>query len=312
MNKSLLIVGSNSFFSKAILNHIFKNKKNYINKINNIILFSRKKNQNLIVEKLKKYFQITFLSGNILKIKSIPYAKYIIYCLLLKDFEKDLEATKYFIKLVKNQKKKSSIIYTSSGAVYGPNHSKNSKIKENLNLNSKNYLNYDSYKKKYALYKLKNEKLFKRLPNSKFKIVVLRCFAFVGKDLPSKKNFVIKDLIDNIIENKKVIVKSNYQIIRSYLHQEDLAKWLLKILFNIRKSYGIYNFGSDNTISIHKLAIYLAKKNNLKYKSSITNLKYLDNYVPNIKKLKKEFGLKLKFKSIEAISATIKEIKKLK
>ena len=310
MNNKLLIMGSNSFFSKAILNHICKNKKIYVKKFSTIILFSRRVNKNPIISTLKKYFNIIILKEDIFTIQSIPEAKYIIYCLLVEDFAKDFEASKRFIKLIKNFKIKSTIIYTSSGAVYGPNCSAYSKIKENSD--NKNFLNYNSYKKKYSLNKLKSEQLYKKLKILGFKIAILRCFSFVGKDLPGNKNYVIKDFVDSVIKSRTIYAKSNTPVIRSYMHQDDLARWLLHILFNIKKNFSIYNFGSDNPLSIHNLAKYLAKKYKLKYKSNFTQRKPIDNYTPNTDKIKKDFKLKLNFDSINATIKTISDIEKNK
>lgn len=310
MNNKLLIMGSNSFFSKAILNHIYKNKKKYIKKFSTIILYSRKINLNPIILILKKYFKIIILEEDIFTIKSIPEAKYIIYCLLVENFAKDFEASKRFIKLVKNYKIKSNIIYTSSGAVYGPNCSAYSKIKENSD--NKNFLRHKPYKKNYSINKLKSERLFKKLKILGFKIMILRCFSFVGKDLPNNKNYVIKDFVDSVIKSKTIFYKSKGEVIRSYMHQDDLARWLLHVLFNIKKNFSIYNFGSDNPLSIHNLAKYLAKKYKLNYKSNFIRGEAIDNYIPDIGKIKKDFKLKLNFDSINAIIQTILDIKKYK
>ena len=47
------------------------------------------------------------------------------------------------------------------------------------------------------------------------------------------------------------------------MHEEDLVRWLLKIINYSNKNCPIYNVGSDNAISISKLANLLSRKYNL-------------------------------------------------
>ena len=79
--------------------------------------------------------------------------------------------------MLKKLKKKTHIIFTSSGAVYGEKLSQNKKVKENINL-SKRFNFLDLKKRKYAYYKLKSESIFEKSSKKGFKISILRCFCF--------------------------------------------------------------------------------------------------------------------------------------
>ena len=94
------------------------------------------------------------------------------------------------------------------------------------------------------------------------------------------------------------------------MHQDDLAKWILTILLSNKKKYDIYNVGSDDPISIHKLAEILCKKYKINSTSNFISSDITDYYLPNIEKAKKVFGLKLRYNSLQAIFKTINKIKK--
>ena len=95
-SKSLLIIGGTGFFGKSILDY-FQNYNSL--KIKKIIIFSRRK-QNIQINKiLKKKIKIIKISGNILKIKKLPSADYVIYAAILKNYDQDLKAVKNYINL---------------------------------------------------------------------------------------------------------------------------------------------------------------------------------------------------------------------
>ena len=117
--KSLLLIGGTGFFGKSILKY-FSNSKFLKKKINKIIIISRKKLEEVdYIKKLKKNYNVVKINCNILKLKKIPFADYVIYCAILKNFKDDFLAVKNYVNLAKIYHRKSKILYTSSGAVYG-------------------------------------------------------------------------------------------------------------------------------------------------------------------------------------------------
>jgi nucleoside-diphosphate-sugar epimerase len=306
-SKSLLIIGGTGFFGKSILDY-FTNYNSL--KINKIIIFSRK-SQNIQIDKiLKKKIKIIKVSGNILNIKKLPSADYVIYAAILKNYKNDHKAVKNYLNLAKKYHLKSKILYTSSGAVYGKQPETNKGFKENY-LQFNNKISFKkSYKKEYSEIKLKNEKLFQQFGKEGAKVSIARCFSFVGPNLPLNTNYVIGNIINNILRNENIIIKANYKIMRSYMYSDDLVKWLFKILDHSNNLCPIFNVGSDNKVSIHKIANVLAKKYNLKVLSTKISSKKIDNYIPNINKAKKELGLKLSYNSQSAIFKNIKILSK--
>jgi dTDP-glucose 4,6-dehydratase len=306
--KSLLIIGGTGFFGKSILDYFKSNNHLAINKI---IIFSRKK-QNIQINKiLKKKIKIIKISENIRNIKKLPRADYVIYAAISKNFRDDYLALKNYTNLALKYHKNCKILFTSSGAVYGiqPNNIKG--FKENyLNFNKKkNFTN--SYKKSYSNLKLKSEKLFQELGTKGIKVSIARCFCFVGEYLPLNSNFIVGNFIKSILKKKNLNIKANYLINRSYMFSDDLARWLLKILYNSNKSCPIFNVGSDNKVRMDKIGKILAKKNHLAIDIPKITSKNFDNYLPNIMKAKKYLGLQNRYTSLEAILKTINVLKRL-
>jgi len=301
--KTLLIIGGSGFFAKSIIDNIYY--YSFFKKIKKIILLSRSVNKIKIDRTVNNKFKIKTIRGDISKLKKIPFADYIIYCAINYNYDEDYKAVKNYLNLAKKNHLKSKILYISSGAVYGKQPETNKGFKENY-LQFNNKISFKkSYKKEYSKIKLKNEKLFQQFGKTGAKVSIARCFSFVGPNLPLNTNYVIGNIINNILRNENIIIKANYKIIRSYMYSDDLVRWLLKILDNSSNQCPIYNVGSNNIISIHKVANLLAKKYNLKILSSKISLKKIDKYIPNIDKAKSELNLNINNSSLQAIQKTI-------
>ena len=204
------------------------------------------------------------------------------------------------------------MLYISSGAIYGKQLENTRGFKENY-FKFNNKISFKKgYKKEYSKIKLKNEKLFQKFGKIGGKVSIARCFTFVGEFLPRKSQYAAGDFIKSILNNQNLNIKADQQVIRSYMHEEDLVRWLLKIINYSSKNCPIYNVGSDNDISIFKLANLLSKKYNLNV--NLNNIKIsekkFDKYVPNIQKAKKELNLINNYGALSAIIKTIDILKK--
>jgi nucleoside-diphosphate-sugar epimerase len=304
-SKSLLIIGGSGFIGKSIISFLLSSDFSKI-KINKIFILSRGKlNINLKNIKLKKKIKIIKINFDLLKIKELPITDYVIYAAILKNFNKDHEAVKNYTYLAKKYHFKSKILYLSSGAVYG-------KLPKNKLGFSEDYLKFNKkknykygYKKEYSIIKLKNEKCFKKLAETGIKISIARCFTFVGQYLPKNSTFVINEIIKKILSKKKIIIKSDYKVVISFMHADDMVCWLLEILNKSNTSCPIYNVGSDDYVDIRELAFFLGKKYNLNVKTKSLNQNYIDRYFPRIYKAKKELNLCIKYNSFDAVQNII-------
>lgn len=275
--KRIIIVGSSGFVGKSLNN--FLSKKNY-----KIINFSRSNKR------------------DILKVKKLPKSDYIIYCIKTNDIKKSLYLFKHFKNLLKNYSKKIKILFFSSGSVYGPRF-RVRKFKETDKVSLKKIDNFDNYKKKYAKEKIYLEKEFIKLSKEGFKVAIVRGFAFYGKYI-LKYNYLISEIINAIKTKKELSIQS--RIFRSYMHANDMCKWLIKIVKNSSIECPIYNLGSDKRINLHKLIKFLNKK----YKSKIfiknKEDKKVDFYIPSINLAKSRLKLKNTMKFENAINSLLK------
>lgn len=308
--KSLLIVGGTGFFGKSIIDYLYNETK--INSIKKIIILSRSHNKIKIERHYKKKIKIHQIYGDISKLKKIPYADYVIYCVINSNFKEDFKGVCNYNNLAQKYHLKSKILYTSSGAIYGQQPKNLQQLKENYFLKHKRINFKNKNKNDYSLIKLKNEEVFNKLSNLEIKTSIARCFAFVGKYLPRDSNFAVGNLIQNILNKKDLEIKSDYYVIRSYMHAHDLARWLLKIVKNSNVKCPIYNVGSDKAVKIQDLAYILSKKYNLNLKLKKIKLSIEDKYVPSIQKAKKELKLRLKYNSLDAVNNVIESIQQNK
>lgn len=132
--------------------------------------------------------------------------------------------------------------------------------------------------------------------SSSFHFKIARCFAFVGPHLDQSGSFAIGNFIRDAKRNSAIEISGDGTPLRSYLYSKDLIVWLLKILFS-GKNLTAYNVGSDQSISISKLAEHvvaaLNPKLEIKVKLPKDAARPLEQYVPAIELAKRELGLEV-------------------
>ena len=309
MSKTLLLIGGTGFFGKSILKYFLYNINSLEKRFSKIIILSRGVVKTKIDRKINEKIRIIKIFADISKLKKIPFADYVIYCAINHNYNEDYKAVCNYFKLAKKYHLRSRVLFTSSGAVYGQQPKLIKKIKENYLLNNKRINFKDKNKNNYSITKLKNEEIFKKLAKSGIKVAIARCFAFVGKYLPRDSNYVVGNFIQNILNKKKIEIKSDYHVIRSYMYETDLVVWLFRIVKNSSLNCPIYNVGSDQEINIRNLAFYLSNKYKLPLKIEKIKLSFEDRYLPSILKAKKELNLKLQYSNFRAINEVIKGLK---
>lgn len=211
----------------------------------------------------------------------------------LENFDVIANGTNHILEFCKLKNIK-GILILSSGAVYGTVPQKIKKISEN-------YFGFPDLKdpgSAYGLGKLISEWMGSIYSNNYFfSCKYARIFAQVGPYLALNKQYVIGNLISNLINEDDLIIKGNGKVKRSYMYGADLIIWLLAILIRGKNNQS-YNVGSDQPISIIDLAKKIALNNNY----PITRIKILNekfsnfgnrDYIPNTSLAKKELSLRL-------------------
>ncbi len=307
LHYDFLIVGGSGFFGKSLLSYFnrnFKSKK--------ILILSR---SNSKID-IKNYPNINIgkIDTDIKNLKKIPSVKNIIYAATpssKSEYEKYGKSIienvnaglLHFSNLIKADKFDGNILYTSSGAIYGPQNS-NLPIKENAKINS--YEGFSNDKRIYAESKLYCEEIIKDLGILGFRTSIARCFAFVGEELPLTSHFVIGNIIDCLINKKIFMLKANSRVYRSFMHTDDLCNWLIKIIHSSSTQCPIFNVGSDEAFELRDLLMKINNEFGLNYKIKNNSAIGEDDwYIPSVDKIKKELDCNITLNLTESIKKII-------
>ena len=304
--KTVTFIGGSGFVGKSFLDAFNRGvlKKLKIKKLN---LISR--NINKIKKTKLSLKNVRLIAGDIGKIKSLPKSELIIYAAdstkidNIKNIKKFIFESKRsinnFCNIVKKNKK-TKVLYLSSGAIY--------------RFSKKNIQNSNSLKGKqlYAYLKHYSENEIKKLRQLKMKTSIARCFTFIGPWLPREANFAIGNFLDDVLKNKKINIKTESKVIRSYMYADDLIYWLTKICVNSRLDTPVFDVGSNKSLEIRNLGKLFSRLFKVKVQSKKITKNKIDKYVPNIQPARVKLGLKIKYNLKEAILLTIAKINEKK
>lgn len=201
-----------------------------------------------------------------------------------------------------------NFLLVSSGAVYGDSRHHAEGISENCHVMPDPLLPANAYgvakrgaEHLCSLYQLAHG----------IHIVVARCFAFVGPDLPLDVHFAIGNFIRDALWNDEIVVRGDGSPIRSYMYQDDLARWLSVLLTSGRPGEA-YNVGSDHAISVRDLAYcvrdVLSPQKTVRILGTCDARTDRNAYLPNISKARVDLGLALTFDLGSAIRTTGNEL----
>ena len=89
-------------------------------------------------------------------------------------------------------------------------------------------------------------------------ISIARCFCFSGIHLPLNAHFAIGNFVQNVIDDKDIIIKGDGTSVRSYLDQDDMSEWILEILRNDKFNKTTYNIDQKKVFQSENLLILLS------------------------------------------------------
>lgn len=314
---SLLVIGGSGFFGKSILDAYSRGLLKPWD-INLIYVIARRAKDLEVSNPELINKSIRLLNADICTCSELPFTDYVIHAAASTDAAKYInqpsverenieKGIENFCRLIRNFKQKNKILYVSSGAVYGKQPWYIDRIDEDYTDGNIEFL--DTPKRDYAIAKRKAESAIQQLGAQGHSVCIARCFAFIGKYLPRNQHFAIGNFIQSVIDAKEIYVNSERVVIRSYMYADDLVEWLMELVSHADTKCIAYNVGSDEAISIKELAQIIGKKYNLpvKINKTIKGNKYIDRYVPSIKKAKNK-TLLIKYKLVNAIDHTINQI----
>lgn len=196
------------------------------------------------------------------------------------------------------------VVYASSGAVYGQQPEEVTGLDEDAPLAGAEGL--VAYKRDYAQAKRLAEGRVARLGRERgVRVSVARCFTFVGPYLPRDGHFAIGNFLADGIAGRPVMVKAHAPVIRSYMHADDLVRWLLTIADNASVECPIYNVGSDEGVDVADLAQRVAARYGVEACVAERAASPTDRYVPAIGRAASELGLRLDLDLDRALDATV-------
>jgi len=283
----ILITGGTGFFGKSMLDYRFRHPEQTWPEW---IVLSR--NPNRFVQEystLANQRGVSFIAGDVRgfdapkgRLDAIIHAAAALNPALgaTEIMSATIEGTKHIIDIAKETGCK-RVLYTSSGAVYGPT---TAPLSEDAPFNPTS---------PYGQAKVEAEGL---LLSSGLDVKIARCFAFVGKYLDRTTYYAIGNFIHDALSGKDIVINGDGSPMRSYMYADDLVEWLFAILER-GKSGRPYNVGSPEAISIRDLATLV--RDTLGSKSEVNVLgrtvpgaaKY---YVPSIDRARRELGLTCK------------------
>lgn len=314
-NSNIFITGATGFFGKWLLETLM-HFNSHLGLNINIYALSRSPENFLRQFPYYKNEKINWLKGDIRSFE-FPYVKceYIIHAATDSDAKLNSESplimldtinegTRRVLEFARNKPELKSLLFTSSGAIYGQQPYSISKIKETDSF----HIDLNNPGSAYAEGKRLAElccSIYTKHYN--VPVVIARCFAFVGPHLPLNKHFAIGNFINDGLNVRNITISGDGTPQRSYMYAADLMVWLLTLLLE-GKSGDAYNVGSDTPISIYELALKIAdlfpgisviKLN--QNKSTDRN----QNYVPDVSQFKNKFGI---YQNIDLDSAVKKTI----
>ena len=127
-------------------------------------------------------------------------------------------------------------------------------------------------------------------------MTTLRPFTFCGPFQDINAPWALNSFISDALNHNPISISGNGKTKRSYMYGLDFAIWSLIILVNT-KSGEIYNIGSNQGVSLKKLAKEILKVANLneeiKLNTSLLEQVKEDSLVPSIDSAINDFGLEL-------------------
>lgn len=197
------------------------------------------------------------------------------------------------------------LLFTSSGAVYGPMFPGRGKLCEDTLIAPVSLAPAGAYAEAKRLAELICVIAGNELG---IEVKIARGFAFIGPFLPRDSHLAAAEFLKAALAGKEIVIRGHGRTIRSYLYGGDLATWLWTILFNGKPAHP-YNLGSDVPISIGELAKVIAEGCEsavpVRVLCQLEPNELIDIYLPDLTRARSELGLEVFTPIKKAVHASI-------
>jgi nucleoside-diphosphate-sugar epimerase len=133
------------------------------------------------------------------------------------------------------------------------------------------------------------EELSRELNTNDLKVSIGRLFTFSGNLLLQKDQYAITEFIKSGLSERLIKVKGNAETVRSYLHEDAMANWILRATINPVELNPL-QIGSNQPVTIKELAEYIAEITGAEVTYAPTS-QPPDIYLPNNEETRSSLGV---------------------
>jgi UDP-glucuronate decarboxylase len=309
---SLLLTGGTGFIGRALLRHW---ETNPADRPYRVVAISR--NPQAFAQSFPELAGVPWLDlrhGDVTVMNSLPRESFdtVIHAAAdstmgpqlspLQRYTQIVDGTRHLLDLAVAARARRFLLL-SSGAVYG-SRSAGQPDPEESDCNAPDPLNPENA---YGIAKRTAEHLGALAHREhELEVVIARCFAFVGRDLPLDVHFAIGNFIRDALWRESITVNGDGTPVRSYMDQRDLSRWLLALLCQGRAGQA-YNVGSDQSVNMadlaHLVRDMLAPSKSVHIEAA-KDFNFRSRYVPSTMKARSEMSLNLEHTLEESIANT--------
>ncbi len=178
-------------------------------------------------------------------------------------------------------------LFMSSGAVYGV---MSEKVEEEQPLHPVS---------PYGRGKMRAEELY---AESGLPTVAVRAFTLTGNHQDLNREYATSNFIKAALNGDPLVITGSGDTVRSYLHADEWVEWSLQLMLH---GAGVYNVGSEESITIRELAELVNEFFDGKPGIIDRGEGAGSFYLPNIGKIRRDFGLAPRYSGVEALKKVI-------
>lgn len=288
--RSLLVIGGTGFFGKSILDAA---RRGLLAPwaIDRIIVVAR--HTRVLAERFPDLLgpHVSLVDADAGTASALPLADYVIHAASSTDARRYVDdpaaeranivaAIDNYCAVAADTHRDSRIVYCSSGAVYGVQPAELEGLAEDHAWTAATSV--ADHKRDYAEAKRLAEARIAALGNTGVRVAVARCFAFVGAYLPRDQHFAVGNFLGDALAGRPVTVKARHAVWRSYMHADDLVRWLMRLADHASPACPVVNVGSDEAVLVGDVAQRVADRFGTVAAVPAIVEPAVDRYVPSI------------------------------
>lgn len=307
--KSLLLIGGSGFFGKSFLDaHRRRLLKPW--SVNSIFVVARSASALRREHPDLVGADVTLVDADAGRVDELPVADFVVHAASSTDARRYAEdpkaesanilaAVDNYVRVAERLHRSSKIVFASSGAVYGQQPADLLKISEDFAPGVAGEV--ADHKRDYAKAKRLSEARIAALGASGISTAVARCFAFIGHYLPRDQHFAVGNFLADGLAGRPIKVAARKAVYRSYMHADDLVRWLMTLADAADREGRAYNVGSEEAKTMGEIARIVADRFRVPAEVPLVTDPAVDRYVPSTARARTELGLDLLFDLASAV-----------